>query len=176
LANYWTGDQHYGHDEIIFHCRRPFRNNQIMTREIVKRYNSIVKEDDTVYHLGDFAFAGPDRSSYIEGLLRRLNGKHILILGNHERIDPFSLVGAGFQSVHTSLIIKEQGYTIVMAHDPSIWNCISNMNPLPIFIHAHIHNVWKSITKKKMINVGVDVWDFYPVSFKEILKELELVK
>lgn len=28
-------------------------------------------------------------------------------------------------------------------------------------LHGHVHEKWK--TKAKMINVGVDVWDFYPV-------------
>ncbi len=172
--NFFTADEHYGHDEIITHCRRPFRNNQVMTREIIKRHNSVVKEEDTVYHIGDFAFAGPDRATYVESLLRRLKGQHVLILGNHDRIDALKYVNIGFQSAHTSFIIGFEGHTFVMAHDPSIWNCVSNMDPLPIFIHGHIHNVWKSIVSKKMVNVGVDVWDFCPVSFEQILKELNI--
>lgn len=173
MTNYWTADEHYGHDEIITHCKRPFRNNQIMTREIIKRHNSIIGEGDTVYHIGDLAFAGPDRVSFVEGIMRRLNGTHILILGNHDRIAPFSFVNAGFQSVHTSLTIQKQGHTLVMAHDPATWNCVANMEPLPIFIHGHIHTIWKSIIEKKMVNVGVDVWDFYPVSLEQILKAIE---
>lgn len=174
MAKYWTADEHYGHDEIITHCRRPFRNNQIMTREIIKRHNSVVTEKDTVYHIGDFSFAGPDRATYVEMLMRRLNGTHILILGNHERIDAMKLVDVGFHSVHTSLSFEENGHLLVMAHDPSIWNVVSNMDPLPVFIHGHIHNVWKSIIDKKMVNVGVDVWDFHPVSLEQILNELGL--
>lgn len=174
MANYWTADEHYGHDEIITHCRRPFRNSQIATREIIKRHNSVVKEEDVVYHVGDISFAGPDRATYIEMLLKRLNGTHILILGNHERIGAMKLVEVGFQSVHTSLTMEKDEHQIVMAHDPSIWNVVSNMEPLPIFIHGHIHNVWKSIPDKRMVNVGVDVWDFYPVAIEQILSELNL--
>jgi len=174
MADYYTADEHYGHDEVIIHCNRPYRNNQIMTRDIIKRHNSVVTEDDTVYHVGDFAFAGPDRASYVEHLLRRLNGTHILILGNHDRIAPLNLVDIGFQSVHTSLSLEREGHLIVMAHDPSIWNCVANMDPLPIFLHGHIHLVWKSIINKKMVNIGVDVWDFYPVSLEQILKALNL--
>jgi len=171
---YWTADEHYGHDEIITYCNRPYRNNQVMTRDIIKRHNEIVTEEDTVYHVGDYAFAGPDRAAYVESLMRRMNGKHILILGNHDRINPFKFVDVGFQSVHTSLMIEHEGYMFVMAHDPAIWNCVANMNPLPIFIHGHVHNVYKSIVEKRMINVGVDVWDFYPVSFEQILEALNL--
>jgi len=174
MTDYYTADEHYGHDEIIIHCRRPYKNNQRMTRDIIKRHNSVVKDGDTVHHIGDYAWAGPERANYVEQLVRRLNGTHILILGNHERIAPFKFVEAGFQSVHTSLTKRIGDFDVVMAHDPSIWNCVSNMDPLPIFLHGHIHNVWKSIPKKRMVNVGVDVWDFYPVSFEQILKELGL--
>ena len=174
MIRFWTADEHYGHDQIRVHCHRPYKNNQVMTRDIIKKHNSVVTDKDVVYHLGDFAFAGPDRSTYVEQLIRRLNGKHILVRGNHDRIDPFKFVEAGFQSVHTSLTKRVGDFDVVMAHDPSIWNCVSNMDPLPIFLHGHIHNVWKSIVKKRMVNVGVDVWDFYPVSFEQILKELGL--
>jgi len=174
MANFITADEHYGHDEINTYCGRPWRNNQVATREIVKRHNELVKEGDTVYHIGDIAFAGPDRSSYVETLMRRLNGTHILILGNHDRIAPLKFVDVGFQSVHTSLSIELDGYKVVMAHDPSIWNVIANWDPLPIFIHGHIHNIWKSIKDKKMVNAGVDVWDFYPTSMVQIVKELGL--
>lgn len=174
MVDFWTGDEHYGHDRILEYCRRPFKNTQRSTREMVKRHNAVVGEDDTVYHVGDIAMAGPDRATYVEGLMRRLNGTHILILGNHDQIHALKFVDIGFQSVHTSLIMEVAGYKVVMAHDPSIWNVVSNMDPLPIFLHGHIHNVWKSIPDKRMVNVGVDMWDFYPITFKQILEELEL--
>ncbi len=170
MATFFTSDQHYGHNEIITYCNRPYRNSQVMTRDIVKRYNSVVKEEDVTYHLGDFAFAGPDRVSYVQHLLDRLNGTHILILGNHDKINPMKLVDAGFRSVHTSLELIIEGKAVVMAHDPSIWNVIPAG---PIFICGHIHNLFKTIPGKNIVNVGVDVWDFYPVSLDTIVKILE---
>ncbi len=173
MTEYFTADEHYGHNEIITYCNRPYRNSQVMTRDIVKKHNSVVKEEDTVYHIGDFAFAGPDRISYVQNLLNRLNGTHILILGNHDQINPMKLVDAGFQSAHTSLVINrdvgEDGYTIVMAHDPSIWNIAFKTGAM--FFCGHIHNLFKAIPEKRIVNVGVDVWDFYPVTLKQILAE-----
>jgi len=170
MTIFFTADEHYGHDEVITYCNRPYRNNQIMTRSIIKRHNSVVKEGDMVYHIGDFAFAGPDRISYVQHLLKRLNGTHILILGNHDNIAPLRLVDAGFRSVHTSLELIIEDKAIVMAHDPSIWNAV----PVgPIFVCGHIHNLFKIIKDKNVVNVGVDVWDFYPISLTEIIKVLE---
>ncbi len=170
MTIYFTADEHYGHDEVITYCDRPYRNNQVMTRDTIKRHNSVVKEGDMVYHNGDFAFAGPDRVSYVQHLLNRLNGTHILILGNHDKINPMKLVDAGFRSVHTSLELTIEDKAIVMAHDPSIWNVVPAGT---IFICGHVHNLFKSIPEKNIVNVGVDVWDFYPASFSEIIKVLE---
>ncbi len=167
---FFTSDQHYGHAEIVTYCNRPYRNTQVMTRDIVKKHNSVVEEEDMVYHVGDFAFAGPDRISYVQNLLDRLNGTHILILGNHDHINPMKLVDAGFRSVHTSLEIIVDGKDVVMAHDPSIWNVV----PIgPIFICGHIHNLFKTIPGKNIVNAGVDVWDFFPASFEQIMDALE---
>jgi calcineurin-like phosphoesterase family protein len=174
MAEYFTADPHLGHPEIIEHCRRPFKNEQRMTRETTKRYNSVVGHDDTCYIVGDLALAGPTRYHFVVNILEKLNGTKILILGNHDEIRPLRYVDAGFQSVHTSLILERNGYKLVLAHDPSIWNVVSNWKPLPIFIHGHIHNVWKSVVDKRMVNVGVDQWDFYPVSLEQILDELKL--
>ena len=51
---YFTGDEHYGHRNVIKYCNRPFQDVDEMDREIIKRHNEVVGDDDTVYHLGDF--------------------------------------------------------------------------------------------------------------------------
>ena len=172
MTEFYTSDEHYGHDEIIIHCGRPYKNTQRMVRDIIKKHNSVVGENDTTWHLGDFAMAGPDRAVYVEMLLKRLNGTHILILGNHDRIDAMKYVDIGFQSVHTSHVINRENHTIVMAHDPSIWNVVANSGS--IVLCGHIHNLFKSIPEKKIINIGVDVWDFYPITLEQILDELRI--
>lgn len=172
MTLFFTADEHHGHPNIIEYCNRPFKNEQRMTRELISRHNSVVTENDIVYHLGDFAFAGPDRANYVRSILNKLNGTHILILGNHDQIKPFNLVNAGFMSVHTSLSLTISNYDIVMAHDPSIWTSIPGSKT--IFLHGHIHELYKSIKDKRVVNVGVDVWDFYPVPLIRILKKLEL--
>ena len=174
MTEYFTADPHFGHDEIITYCKRPFRNSQIMTREIIKRHNNLVKNEDTVYWIGDFAMAGPDRALFVEGIMRRLNGTHILILGNHDQIKPLRLVDVGFQSVHTSLMLTVKGQKLVLAHDPSIWTVVANWDPQPIFLCGHIHDLFKSIPEKMIVNVGVDVWDFTPITIEQILAELNL--
>jgi len=172
MKTYLSADPHLGHDEIIRYCKRPFRNSQIQTREIVKRHNNVVGHDDTTIWIGDFAMAGPDRATFVAGIMNRLNGNHILVLGNHDQIHPLKLVDIGFQSVHTSYTMEYKGHQFVMAHDPSVWTVVSNWDPRPIFLCGHVHDLFKSIKEKSIVNVGVDVWDFTPITFDQVLKEL----
>lgn len=52
-----------------------------MNEGLIANWNSVVKDDDIVFDLGDFAFAP---NSKWKEILGRLRGKHYLILGNHE--------------------------------------------------------------------------------------------
>ena len=105
--------------------------------------------------------------------LDKLNGRHILILGNHDEIKPFHYEKIGFTFVATSFIIElnEFGrlWKVAIAHDPH------RRNDFPedfIFLCGHIHDLFKVIREKKTVNIGVDVWNFYPTNFSSILKLL----
>lgn len=177
---FWTADQHFLHEAIIGHCDRPFKNSNEQTRIITAKHNSVVKPTDTVYHLGDIFWGGPENILNFKRLLSKLNGTHILILGNHDNLHALKYVDIGFQSAHTTLetvhTYKDKYYTIIMAHDPAIWNAVPHGDNM-IFLHGHIHNLYKSMWEgKKVVNVGVDVWDFYPVPFERILRVLRIVE
>ena len=134
-----------------------------MNKTIIKNHNELVSNDDTVYHIGDFTMISPWDWSRIEKILDNLNGNHHLILGNHDRQKPFDLVEAGFISVHTSMELIYENRKFILIHDPAA-SCINRDIP---FLCGHIHNLFK--IQKNVINVGVDVWDFKPVSIETII-------
>lgn len=169
MTIFFTGDEHYGDKGIIGFCDRGYSSPDLMNKDIIYRSNLTIKPNDTVYHLGDFTFNSD--LNLIKDILKQLHGTHILILGNHDKINPFDLIEVGFQSVHTSLTLNIQGFDIILAHDPSVWTVVPQGT---IFICGHVHRLFKSIPDKLVYNAGVDVNDFYPVSFEQILKELNL--
>jgi len=71
-----TGDTHFFHKNIIRYTNRPFKNVNEMNYEMVRRWNSVVGEKDTVYHLGDFSFGNKKETST---LMEKLNGRIILV-------------------------------------------------------------------------------------------------
>lgn len=79
---FFTSDTHFGHANIIRLCNRPFQNVEEMNEVLIENWNKVVSKDDTVFHLGDFAFGG---SSVWNSIIPRLNGHINLIIGNHDR-------------------------------------------------------------------------------------------
>ena len=79
-------DTHFGHANIIRHAERPFRTIGEMNEALVANWNDIVRDGDTVYHLGDFS--GPPMNRRIERIAEQLRGRIVLITGNHDRVTP----------------------------------------------------------------------------------------
>jgi calcineurin-like phosphoesterase family protein len=83
MTVFFTSDQHYGHTNIIRFCARPFADVSAMNEALIARHNAVVGPDDDVWHLGDFVFKGD-----VAATLVRLNGRHRLVAGNHDRCHP----------------------------------------------------------------------------------------
>lgn len=79
---YLIADTHFFHKNIIEYCNRPFEDTETMNNYIIEKWNSIVKEDDIVLHLGDVGFGMVEMLSPI---IHSLNGHKFLIRGNHDR-------------------------------------------------------------------------------------------
>jgi len=151
---WFTADHHFGHSNIIKYCNRPFKSVEHMNAEMVRRWNERVASEDRVFHLGDFCFEGNSRSETFKSWTNILNGEIILIRGNHDRWRNSRIVSAD---------IKLGGRLIHLSHRPEF---VYELN-----FCAHVHNGWrvKRKDRKVVVNVGVDVWDFYPVTLAEIL-------
>lgn len=131
MTIWFTSDTHFGHKNIIRYANRPFDDVTHMNEMLVHNWNSVVHPDDTVYHLGDVAL-GPIRESL--AYIRRLNGRKVLITGNHDRnfrlgkrsagLEPpewdAEYIEAGFAAVYPSLALWgfEGLPTVNLSHFP----------------------------------------------------------
>ena len=90
MTTWFTSDLHIGHKNIIKYCGRPWRNTDgepdvdAMDEALVANWNAVVKPEDTVWNLGDLAFCCAPK--YALGMLKRLNGTHVVVRGNHDEI------------------------------------------------------------------------------------------
>ena len=52
---WFTSDTHFSHCNIIKYCNRPFKDVDEMNKILIQNWNNVVRPDDIVWHLGDFA-------------------------------------------------------------------------------------------------------------------------
>jgi len=172
---WFTSDTHFFHSNIIKYCGRPYNNFDEMNNSIIKKWNERIKPEDTVYFLGDFNFKsgsgrGEGEPIKVQEIIRKLNGHIIFIKGNHDGDSN------GIKSPIKAMVIELGGMEIFCTHDPADSN-----NAFKLNLCGHVHEKWKSRIDVKhgmrtvIINCGVDVWDFYPVSLEEILDEYNYV-
>ncbi|GAF90840.1 unnamed protein product [marine sediment metagenome] len=161
----FTADTHFGHDNIIKFCDRPYRDANHMDTELVANWNEVVDPDQVVFHLGDFSFKGKRN---IPNLLNRLNGEVVLIQGNHDR--PKDL--HHFNSVHDIAEVEVEGQRIVMCHYAmTTWN---NSFRGAWHIHGHSHGTLMPNWDRKICDIGVDSWGYKPVTFYQLQAELAM--
>ena len=80
---YFTSDTHFYHNNIVQLCDRPFRDYDEMHRTLVLNWNSMVRDTDEIYILGDFIHKGNGEEA--NKILKKLKGKKYLIRGNHDK-------------------------------------------------------------------------------------------
>jgi calcineurin-like phosphoesterase family protein len=147
--------------------------NQVLT----DNWNSTVGPEDTVYHLGDFSMGGKPHS-----YAKRLNGKKILILGNHDRESQLSACGF-FHKIRNYEKIEIDGKIVHLKHYPFKPN-VSEYDVKFIdrmleddgnwLIHGHVHNS-KPVLTGKSINVSCEWHNYTPVSEEDIIKIMRSV-
>lgn len=174
---FFTSDTHFGHDNIIGFCNRPFKNVQEMDEELIRRWNEKVGPDDYVFHLGDFCFKG---SQYWDRIIKRLNGHIFLILGNHDMKNLKDGVMYKFAWVGQQAYITIAGRSVYLNHFPFLCygGSYRNLASVVYALHGHTHfsprnEQGKDINRLEwcfpsQYDVGVDANDFAPISFDEI--------
>jgi calcineurin-like phosphoesterase family protein len=190
--DWFTADLHFGHKRIIELCDRPFDNVDDMDRQLIQRWNQYIEPGDNVYVLGDFALGHLDTTL---GYLPQLNGTKHLILGNHDRaFSGFHKPGggrtheqwgeryleAGFHSLAYEWWLDVDRVALRMTHFPYVGDSqdterFVEYRPEPceeqLLLHGHVHAAWKvRLDPRPQLNVGVDVWDYYPVSLPQVLQ------
>jgi calcineurin-like phosphoesterase family protein len=132
-----------------------------MNKTLIDNWNGVVKPDDTVFHLGDFGFGSLEQ---IEAIVKQLNGKIILILGNHDKKSVSKFLSMGFYEVHKKPITMGN---YILSHRP-----IDNVPYDIINIHGHIHNTYfPQYDNQQYINVSAEIINYTPIKLDSIIME-----
>lgn len=151
---FFTADEHYGHENIIKYCNRPFQNVSEMDAELIRRHNEMVCQSDTVIHAGDFTLKNRTMANEY---IKQLNGHHTFLKGSHD-------YWIEHNDARKILEMKINGRYIVICHYAlRVWPR-SHYNSWMLF--GHSHGTLPPIGKQW--DIGVDNNNFYPVSFDRI--------
>ncbi len=185
MTTWFTSDLHLGHANIIRYCARPFADVAAMNAGLIERWNTTVSPADTVWVLGDVAMGHIADSLQLVG---HFHGTKHLVTGNHDRcfdadrkpggkaaVWEQRYLDAGFATVHhgevalTLELADDRELAVRACHFPysgDSGNEDRYVDRRPVddggwLLHGHVHERWR--WHRRMINVGVDAWDYAPV-------------
>lgn len=187
---FFIADTHFGQMDAIRNHSRPFGSIEEHDESIIQNWNSVVGEDDDVYHLGDFAFNPFYRNNsreaedtairdYIQ-ILERLNGRIHWIYGNHDpykkkrfmsELKPY-LVWMGH---YLEIVVRDDErpkgkQKVVLHHYPyAVWNHCERGS---IHLHGHTHGTLEDNPKRLIMDVGVDCQNYTPVSYEDVKRRM----
>lgn len=123
-----------------------------MNAEIIRIWNENVSPEDLTYILGDVAFCKPSKAAMF---MRSLNGRKILIEGNHdERLVENAEFRDCFEAIYQYHEMKHNGHRICMFHFPiSEWRDCHHGS---VMLHGHLHGNPSGLTEYRIRDVGFD--------------------
>lgn len=189
MNRFATSDEHFFHHNILTgwdgqQAPRPFATMEDMVEGLIDRHNSVVKDNDEVYHLGDMFWKSTGLETAI-WIRQRLRGKHYYAFGNHDELffidqkkqtGPLSELALHFEEVRDVYFLSTNGinrHGVYMNHYANhVWR-ESHKGSYQFFGHSHgkLNNT-QYINDHLSYDVGVDVNNFTPVAFEDIAVKL----
>jgi calcineurin-like phosphoesterase family protein len=160
----FTADTHFGHAGALGLYRRPFESVAEMDAMMIERWNKIVRPEDQIWHLGDFAVR--QKPARVAEILAGLNGFKHLMKGNND--DTTICSDPAWSSVQAYCEMVVDGTHFVLCH--YAFRTWRNMGRGWINLHGHSHGALTPHARQS--DVGVDAWDFAPVSTRQILERV----
>lgn len=179
---FFSSDLHFCHDRQFLYGPRGFSSIEEHDDIIIENWNKIVRPNDTVYLLGDLMLN--DNENGIRKL-NQLNGIIYYIRGNHDTTARCSLYRektnmnplSGFFETSWATIQKINGYNLYLSHYPTMIGSLEDMSELKkrlLGFSGHTHSRDKFYQDIPfMYNVALDAHNNAPVSFDEIISDIE---
>jgi len=179
MNRFWTADFHLGHYNknggIIAYCNRPFRNLAHMNAALIKEANMRVKPEDTGIHVGDFCVRSSNEK--FAAWREQLHGKWVFTRGNHDKNN-------GVRTACTSMFVRMAHFQVFVSHIPFFYEDFFPVELREYVVKycdfalcGHVHEKWADrVEGIPVLNVGVDVRKYRPISDDELCVEYLKIK
>lgn len=180
FQTWFTSDLHFGHENIISYCNRPWDGVAEMNDGLVERWNSVVDEKDVVWVLGDVVWGSVSSAA---PWLDQLKGEKFLVPGNHDTVwaghkkptKHGEWQKLGFHVMNGTVPVAYHKQKFLTCHFPYVtadytderYDQYKPRDHGAWLLHGHVHDAWQ--VQGRQINVGVDVWDWTPVNVETLI-------
>jgi calcineurin-like phosphoesterase family protein len=166
---FYTSDQHLGHRNFLNFLNeegrqvRPFSSVEEMDEYMIQQWNSVVQPEDTLVSLGDIAI----RRKSLQ-LLERLNGRKILIRGNHDIFSTKDYLKY-FDEIRAVEVKQKSG--VIFSHYPIHPDSLKKGW---INVHGHIHEkevlADGGIPDYRYFNISVERMNYTPIEWNDLYR------
>ena len=170
---YAVSDLHFWHKSAATNpdFGRNFSSVEEMNETLIDNWNSVVNKEDTVYVVGDFSFGSMTQTTEV---FNKLKGNRILVQGNH---DSRPTLKQPWRAIDKQLRVKWKDKIFWLTHYPTKSWDLSYHGSYHLF--GNVHSRGEYWAEGLSCDVGVDFWDFKPVSadtLVELFESLERLK
>lgn len=163
--NYWfISDTHFFHENIL-KWGRDFSSVEEMNEHMIEKWNSVVKQGDKVYHLGD-VWMGPSSHDDRAKLWSRLNGSKQLIVGNHDDVKYLAKSGF-FKKIQLWRVWNDK--PLLFTHVPVHPDCLHERVIQAGGVNVHGHTHFNGSPEGPYRSVCVELNNYTPVNLDELV-------
>ena len=174
---YITSDLHLCHNKTWIYYERGFQSVEEMNETIVNNWNSMITNEDDVYILGDLMLEDNDRGME---LLRSLNGKLHIILGNHDtpaRQELYKELSNVVEMCYAT-VLKYKHYNFYLSHYPTLCANFDTDKPLKARVinlcgHTHTKDRFADMDKGLIYHCEMDAHNCNPILLDIIIQDLK---
>ena len=173
--HYYVSDYHFFHELALRRSRPEFNSIEEMNREIVRRHNKKVSENDHVYILGDIVVCEEkDLEKCLSETVDQLKGHLHLIIGNHDmkfRENP--IFRKRFETIDDALWLKDWQTNVQLFHYPILMWYRKTKGAYQIY--GHVHNEVKGEDMRWLakephaLNACVEINHYEPCQIEELI-------
>ena len=180
--NYYISDYHLGFERVHIIDKFTFNNPEERLNTLIRNWNSCVKQEDTVYILGDLIW-NSDYEDIGVSFLSQTHGKKYLITGNHDQIDKCNKLKQELVGYSNFLEVTDEDIPLILCHYPMMFYPHQSKGAIMLFGHLHCSSDYRTVmswqselnnngVNCKMINVGcmMPYMNFTPRSINQLLK------
>lgn len=172
---YFSSDLHFNHNKDFLYSPRNFDSIELMNMTIINNWNSIVKDEDEVYILGDLMLGDNEAGM---SFLKLLKGKLHIIIGNHDtepRIKLYKTLENVVEVCYATQLKYKKAYFFLCHYPTCVGNFDDNKKVWCLCGHSHTQNKFIDMDKK-CYHVELDCHDNKPVEISEIIKDINQYK